>query len=180
MCMPPSSKCGCMCMTCFHTHIHTRQWYRRKLVTVVSVVEGFSGELGTGKRPLYGEKMQTLILLALQMTILGHFELSHASTTIFGLVHLFIFYVFPSNETQETDVHSCFWLLSLEEKEEGCECICMPGCVTVACTISSLGPFLPYPKPLLLWLSFHICSTLQKVCLFCKTKEPNPGNVTEL
>lgn len=113
-----------MCMNCLHTH--KRQWYRTKLVTVVSVAEGFGRELGTENRPLYGEKMQTLILLALQVTILGHFELSHASTTILGLVHLFIFYVFPSNEAQETDVYSCFWLLSLEEKEEGCKFICMP------------------------------------------------------
>lgn len=50
--------------------------------------------LGTENRPLYGEMMQTLIPLALWKTILGHYELSHASTTILGLVHLFIFYVF--------------------------------------------------------------------------------------
>lgn len=50
--------------------------------------------LGTENRPLYGEMMQTLIPPSLGRTILGHFELSHASTTILGLVHLFIFYVF--------------------------------------------------------------------------------------
>lgn len=65
-----------------------------RLVSVVSVVEGFGRELGTENRPLYGEMMQTLIPLVLRKTILGHFELSHASTTILGLVHLFIFYVF--------------------------------------------------------------------------------------
>lgn len=58
---------------------------------LVSVVEGFGRELGTENRPMYGEMMQTLIPFALRKTILGHFELSHASTTILGLVHLFIF-----------------------------------------------------------------------------------------
>jgi len=72
--------------------------------TVVSVVEDFGRELGTENRPMYGEKLQTLIPLGLWKTILGHSEVSHASTTILGLVHLFIFYVFPSNEAQETDV----------------------------------------------------------------------------
>lgn len=95
---------------------------------MVIVVEGYGRELGTVNRPLYGEKIQTLILLALRKTILGHFELSHASTTILGLVHLFIFYVFPSNEAQETDLYSCLWHLSLEEKQAGWEC--MSECVT--------------------------------------------------
>lgn len=54
---------------------------------------------------------------------LRHFELSHASTTIWGLVHLFMFYVFPSNEAQETDECSCFWPLSQGVGEEGCECL---------------------------------------------------------
>lgn len=65
-----------------------------RLITMASMAEGFGRELGAENRPLYGEIMQTLIPPALRKTILGHFELSHASTTILGLVHLFIFYVF--------------------------------------------------------------------------------------
>ena len=119
-------KSGCVCINCF-AHAHTRENATEqkkvenvrkpqqslpcdsRLVTVVNVVEGFGRELGTENRPFYGEKMQIFILMTLRMTILGHFELSHASTTILGLVHLFIFYVFPSNEAQERDAYSCFW-----------------------------------------------------------------------
>lgn len=96
-------------------HVHWNVWTRNseshkttaqrkceEAVVVWSLWQqtGHSGEcrsrvLGTENRPLYGEMMQTLIPMALWKTILGHYELSHARTTILGLVHLFIFYVFP-------------------------------------------------------------------------------------
>ncbi|MEQ2220111.1 hypothetical protein ILYODFUR_001953 [Ilyodon furcidens] len=52
------------------------------LVTVVRVVECFSSEEGIENRPMYGEKLQTLIPHVLRKAILGHSEVSHASTTI--------------------------------------------------------------------------------------------------
>lgn len=52
------------------------------LVTVVRVAECFCHEVGIEKRPMYGEKLQTLIPLVLLQAILGHSEVSHASTTI--------------------------------------------------------------------------------------------------
>lgn len=79
-------------------------------------------------KPMYGEMLQTLILLALRNTILEHFEVSHASTTILGLVHLFIFYVFPSNETLERTCIVVFGLYVRELRRRG---VSLSACLSV-------------------------------------------------
>lgn len=100
----------------------------RSLVTAVTVVDGFDRELRTENKPMYGEMLQTLILLALRNTILEHFEVSHASTTILGLVHLFIFYVFPSNETLERTCIVVFGLYVRELRRRG---VSLSACLSV-------------------------------------------------
>lgn len=87
--------------------------------------------------------------------------------------------MFSTNEAQERDVYRCFWPFSQAEKEEGCECVCVPECVTVAWTFNEFDPFEPFPiAELQLWLNLQIWRLLQRVQLLCNTTEPNPVFVT--
>lgn len=146
------------------------------------------GEYGWGFRQGIGCRKQALVWWnhadphssGLTEDYFGAFWTLPRKHNNFGVSSFIYLLCFPSNEAQERAAYSCFWPLSEGEKEEGCECVCVPECVTVARTIIAFGTFEPCPKaPLQLWLNFHIWNLLQKVCLFCNTTETNPDGVTE-
>lgn len=176
---------------------HKRECYRtkaqRKCAEATAVWSlwqqtGHCGECGGGFRQGIGYREQALVWWndadphssGLTKDYFGAFWTLPRKHNNFGVSSFIYLLCFPSNKAQERDVYSCFWHLSQGEKEEGCECVCVPECVTVAWTIIAFGTSEPFPKaPLPLWLNFYICSLLQKVCLFCNTTEPNPVSVTK-